>query len=363
MLEKGWDVTIICNMKPTFIERIPKGVKYYNVPMERSFNVLTAIKCTIELIKIFRKEKYTIVQYAATHAALYSSFASWLTGIPIRMHLQWGIYNYSEMGLCGYFYKFIEWLTCRFSTVVRPVSYKNLQIAINEGLFKPGKGNVLGQGGTVGVDLKEYPLSEKEIFRSEVRSRYGLLSTDYVLGFVGRISISKGNNELIEAFQQLCKTFKNAKLLLVGEDEGSVDRNLMKWAIESDKVVVTNRISHSDIPRYMAAIDCLIHPTYREGFGMVLQEAMAMAVPVITTDIPGPSEVIEDGKSGVLIRPKSTQSVYDAMKRAVTHPKEFSKYGINGRTRVETCFARSVMLERIYQDKEDLYNKFCKSKV
>ena len=96
---------------------------------------------------------------------------------------------------------------------------------------------------------------------------------------------------------------------------------------------------------------------------MVLQEAMAMAVPVITTDIPGPSEVIEDGKSGVLIRPKSTQSVYDAMKRAVTHPKEFSKYGINGRTRVETCFARSVMLERIYQDKEDLYNKFCKSKV
>ncbi|HIX22811.1 MAG TPA: glycosyltransferase [Candidatus Parabacteroides faecavium] len=363
MLEKGWDVTIICNMKPTFIERIPKGVKYYNVPMERSFNVLTAIKCTIELIKIFRKEKYTIVQYAATHAALYSSFASWLTGIPIRMHLQWGIYNYSEMGLCGYFYKFIEWLTCRFSTVVRPVSYKNLQIAINEGLFKPGKGKVLGQGGTVGVDLKEYPLSEKEIFRSEVRSRYGLLSTDYVLGFVGRISISKGNNELIEAFQQLCKTFKNAKLLLVGEDEGSVDRNLMKWAIESDKVVVTNRISHSDIPRYMAAIDCLIHPTYREGFGMVLQEAMAMAVPVITTDIPGPSEVIEDGKSGVLIRPKSTQSVYDAMKRAVTHPKEFSKYGINGRTRVETCFARSVMLERIYQDKEDLYNKFCKSKV
>ena len=359
MLERGWDVTIICNMKPAFIERIPKGVKYYNVPMERSFNLMTAVKCTHKLIKIFRKEKFTVVQYAATHAALYASFASWLTNVPIRMHLQWGIYNYSEMGLSGYIYKFVEWLTCKFSTVIRPVSHKNLQIAIDEGLFKEGKGKVLGQGGTVGVDLEEYPLSEKDNICSEIRKYYGIPADDYVFGFVGRISTAKGNNELLQAFKKITAKYSNVSLLLVGEDEGSIDRDLMNWAIKSDKVAVTGRVLHSEIPKCMAAMDCLVHPTYREGFGMVLQEAMAMAVSIITTDIPGPSEVIEEGKSGVLVKPQDIDSLYDAMKSAVVNPERFAEYGRNGRKRAEEYFARTVMLERIYQDKEELYKILC----
>lgn len=359
MLERGWDVTIICNMKPAFIERIPKGVKYYNVPMERSFNLMTAVKCTHKLIKIFRKEKFTVVQYAATHAALYASFASWLTNVPIRMHLQWGIYNYSEMGLSGYIYKFVEWLTCKFSTVIRPVSHKNLQIAIDEGLFKEGKGKVLGQGGTVGVDLEEYPLSEKDNICSEIRKYYGIPADDYVFGFVGRISTAKGNNELLQAFKKITAKYSNVSLLLVGEDEGSIDRDLMNWAIKSDKVAVTGRVLHSEIPKCMAAMDCLVHPTYREGFGMVLQEAMAMAVSIITTDIPGPSEVIEEGKSGVLVKPQDIESLYDAMESAVKNPERFAEYGRNGRKRAEECFARTVMLERIYQDKEELYKILC----
>jgi len=359
MMEKGWDVTIICNMKPAFIERIPKGVKYYNVPMERNFNPLVAIKSVTKLIKIFKKEKFTVVQYAATHAALYSSFASWVTRVPIRMHLQWGIYNYSEMGLSGYIYKFVEWLTCKFSTVVRPVSPKNLQIAIDEGLFKEGKGKVLGQGGTVGVDLTEYPLAEKATICDEVRSKYNIPQDDYVFGFVGRISTAKGNNELIRAFQKINAGFKNVSLLLVGEDEGSVDRDLMEWAVKSEKVAVTGRVPHTEIPRCMAAMDCMVHPTYREGFGMVLQEAMAMGVAIITTDIPGPSEVIEEGKSGILIEPQNTEAVYSAMLDAVNNPGKFAEYGRSGRERVEKCFARNVMLERLYQDKEDLYKELC----
>ena len=106
-------------------------------------------------------------------------------------------------------------------------------------------------------------------------------------------------------------------------------------------------------------MDCLVHPTYREGFGMVLQEAMAMAVSIITTDIPGPSEVIEEGKSGVLVKPQNIESLYDAMESAVKNPERFAEYGRNGRKRAEECFARTVMLERIYQDKEELYKILC----
>lgn len=357
MQERGWDVTIICNMKPDFIERIPGGFSYYNVPMTRSYNLWVALKCIWKLIRIFRKERYDIVQYAATHAALYSSFASWLCHIPIRVHLQWGIYNYSEMGLLGKFYKFVEWLTCLFSTDIRPVSHKNLNVAIEEGLFRREKGKVLGEGGTVGIDLNEYQLTQKDIFRQEIRSRYCIPESDYVFGFVGRISKAKGNNELIDAFKKVLSVRSDVTLILVGHDEGSVDRTLMEWAAHNSKIVFTGGIFHKDIPKYISAMDCLVHPTYREGFGMVLQEAMAMAVPIITTDIPGPSEVIEDGVSGILIHPHNESAICDAMMEVLNNKERFVQYGLNGRVRVEQHFSRPIMLERIYQDKEDLYKR------
>ena len=57
MQKRGWDVTLICNMNQQLIDKIPEGMHYYNVPMERSFSLTAAIKSTWQLIKIFRKFK------------------------------------------------------------------------------------------------------------------------------------------------------------------------------------------------------------------------------------------------------------------------------------------------------------------
>lgn len=107
-------------------------------------------------------------------------------------------------------------------------------------------------------------------------------------------------------------------------------------------------------------MDCLIHPTYREGFGMVLQEAMAMAVPIVTTDIPGPSEVIENNKTGILISPQSTMEILNAMDEVYNNREKYYLFGINGRKRVEKYFSREIMLEQLLNDKEDLLNQYFK---
>lgn len=359
---KGWDVTLMCNTKEHPMHRdVPKGMRYVHVPMERSFNLITAIKCIRLLIKEFRKTKPTLVQYGTTHAALFGSIASWVTRVPIRIHLQWGIYNYDEMGFVGKFYWFVEWLTCKLSTDIRPVSHKNLQVALDEHLFKPGKGKVLGQGGTIGVDLTQYPLDEKAMLRNQIRERLGIDVQKYVYGFVGRISRDKGNNELIKAFREI-ESNSNVVLLLLGANEGSIDKSLQEWADNCPKVIFTGRVNHDDIPKYLAAMDVLVHPTYREGFGMVLQEAMAMEVPIITTNIPGPSEVIEEGVSGVLVPSHDAVALGDAMNEFYEHQEKYKQYGKNGRIRVEKYFDRPVMIENIFQDKEELYNSFINNK-
>lgn len=360
MQQKGWDVTLMCNTNRHLLDRIPEGMDCVHVPMERSFSIGKAIKCTRQLIKEFRKRKPTIVQYGTTHAALFGSIAARIARVPIRIHLQWGIYNYDEMGFVGKFYWFVEWLTCKLSTDIRPVSHKNLQVAIDEHLFKPGKGKVLGQGGTIGVDLTQYPLAEKETIKQQIRNKYGISESSYVYGFIGRISKDKGNNELIEAFRNMADS--DAVLLLLGPNEGTIDKGLQEWAEKSPKVIFAGSVDHNDIPQYLAAMDVLVHPTYREGFGMVLQEAMAMEVPIITTNIPGPSEVIEEGISGVLVPSHDTDALYEAMIDSYKHQEKYKQYGKNGRIRVEKYFDRPVMIENIYHDKEELYNSFINNK-
>lgn len=356
MQQKGWDVTLMCNTNRHLLDRIPEGMEYVHVPMERSFSIGKAIKCTRQLIKEFRKRKPAMVQYGTTHAALFGSIAAWIARVPIRIHLQWGIYNYDEMGFVGKFYWFVEWLTCKLSTDIRPVSYKNLQVALDEHLFKAGKGKVLGQGGTIGVDLTQYPLAEKEVLRQQIRQKYEISEASYVYGFIGRISKDKGNNELLEAFRKIADS--NVVLLLLGPNEGTVDKELQEWAEKAPNVIFAGNIDHNDIPKHLAAMDVLVHPTYREGFGMVLQEAMAMEVPIITTNIPGPSEVIEEGVSGILVPSHDAKALSAAMSDFYNNQEKYAQFGKNGRIRVEKCFDRPIMIENIYRDKEELYNNY-----
>lgn len=360
MQQKGWDVTLMCNTNQHLLDRIPEGMECIHVPMERSFSIGKAIKCTRQLIKEFRNRKPTIVQYGTTHAALFGSIAARIARVPIRIHLQWGIYNYDEMGLVGKFYWFVEWLTCKLSTDIRPVSHKNLQVALDEHLFKPGKGKVLGEGGTIGVDLTQYPLAEKEALRQQIRNKYGISESSYVYGFIGRISKDKGNNELIEAFRNMSDS--DAVLLLLGPNEGTIDKGLQEWAEKSPKVIFAGSIDHNDIPKHLAAMDVLVHPTYREGFGMVLQEAMAMEVPIITTDIPGPSEVIEEGVSGVLVPSHDAKALAMVMLVFYTNQGKYAQFGKNGRVRVETYFSRPKMIHDIFVDKEELYDNYINNK-
>ena len=106
--------------------------------------------------------------------------------------------------------------------------------------------------------------------------------------------------------------------------------------------------------RYYCAMDVLVHPTYREGFGMVIQEAGALGVPVITTKIPGASEVMEDGVSSVHISPKSTEELAEAMREVRENPEKVKELGIRAYQRTKELYDRTVMLENQRKDYENL---------
>ena len=138
------------------------------------------------------------------------------------------------------------------------------------------------------------------------------------------------------------------------EAENKISAQLLEWAKNSENVIFTGRIVKREIPQYYAAMDAYVHPTYREGFGMVLQEAAAMELPIITTKIPGASEVMEDGKSCILCEAKNANDLAAKMNSLVSQPQFCFLLAKAARKRVEKYFERAIMLKQQFLDYESM---------
>jgi glycosyltransferase involved in cell wall biosynthesis len=238
-------------------------------------------------------------------------------------------------------------MVCRKSTHIRSVSPLNREFGIQEGLYRADKVSVVGNGGTIGVDMESYDIGKKPQWRTEIRSRYGLSEEDFLFGFSGRITVDKGCTELLAAFREFVQNGGNGKLLVVGpmDEDCGVEKELIDWANASDRVVFTGGVPGEEMRKYYAAMDVLVHPTYREGFGMVLQEAGALAVPVITTRIIGASEVMVDGQSCLLVEPKDAAGLADVMQKICRDTGLASRLSQAAYERTKTRYSRPVMLE------------------
>lgn len=353
--ENGYDVTYICNMNEQFQERNGGYANCINLPMRRGFHFFDIFKFTFKLKKIFKQEKFDVIYYATDNASFYSCLAGKMAKVPVRLYAQWGIHYVAASGVKRVIMKFLEKTTCKKSTIIRAQSPKNRQIAIDEKLCKPEKIKVLGLGGTVGVDFNEYEFDKKEEFRQEIRAQYGLSNEEFVFGFVGRITQDKGCRELLTAFKSGGFS-DNTKLMMVGMYDGCEGEllELIDWAKTSGKVVFTGHVKSHEVCKYMSAFDVLVHPTYREGFGKVLQEGLAMGLPIITTDVPGPSEVVEEGVSGMLVPSKDADALNRAMKELMADKDLMQSFAINGRKRAEENFERSKMVGNILTDLNEI---------
>lgn len=351
--EKGFDVTVMCgDMDEEFIKKHEQFAKVRPVPLERGIGIKSIFKSIREMKRIFREENFDIIQYSTPNAALCCSLCgSPFKKIKIRIYGQWGLrYVGFDGGLKRFIFKRIEKFTCKKATHIISTSPKNMEFAIEEKLCSGKKITVIGKGGTIGVDFGIYDISKKEENRRIIRKEYDIDDSTFVFSYIGRLNADKGVGELLSAYKELLKDCPDTKLMLIGMDDNTnpPSKELMDWARNCDNVIITGGVPANRVAQLMAATDILVHPTYREGFSMVLQEAMAMALPIITTDVPGPSEVIVNKETGILVASHSDKALLEEMKALMNDPQRCERYALNGRERVERFFARPVMLSNIY---------------
>lgn len=355
LANNGYEVTLVSTMDDDFKQKVSSFAKTYDLEMKRGgVSVFKMLGIISRLRKFFKKEKFDIVEYATPNASFYASIAARQAGIKVRNYNQWGIRYVSASGFSRFLLKRIEKMTCRYSTSIRAQSPKNMEFGIKEGLYKRSKVKVLGIGGTVGVILSDYDLENKAKIKEEIYLKYAIPSKAFLYGFVGRINKDKGVNELITAFREI--EDDNAYLMLVGLEDrvNPIREDLLSWAKDSKRVIFTGEIPAFEVPSYLLAFDLLVHPTYREGFGKILQEAMAAKTPVLTTDVPGPSEVVEDGISGMLVPAEDAKALQEMMEALKKDGVKRDLIAENGRLRAEQYFNREYMVNNHLLDVNEL---------
>lgn len=176
--------------------------------------------------------------------------------------------------------------------------------------------------------------------------------------YVGKLIHYKGVDILIRAFNiVLAKSPKNCSLLVAG-DGGERDElmNLVKRLDLCDHVTFSGGLPDELLPKCYQSSNLFILPSLasrREAFGIVLLEAMASGLPVITSDIPGPNEVVKNGETGLLVPPGNAEKLAEAI-ISLLDDNYSSQMGNRARKDVEKKYDWSVIAEAY----ERLYRRF-----
>lgn len=355
--KENWDITFVCNFDEDFAKSLPSYIRYKPIPMQRGMN-LDMFRVIRELRSFFELEQFDIVQYSTPNASFYASIAAKQAKVPVRLYCQWGMAYVGFSGIKRYLFKTVEKITCALSTWIEPDSISNLTFAHDEGLYPPNVGSVVWNGSACGVCLEKFDVFKKEQFKEQIFQKHDIPLNSFVFGFVGRITRDKGVNELFSSFRSVLDTHNDVYLLLVGptEFDGTMDENLISWSRECKNIIYAGYTD--SVEKYMAAMDCYVLPSYREGFGMAVVEAEAMGVPVVVSDIPGPIDAMEDGLTGIVVEKGNVSELTSAFNRLYEDRGFCEACGRAGVKMARSRFERGSLFKLIVEDRYRLTKEF-----
>jgi glycosyltransferase involved in cell wall biosynthesis len=210
-----------------------------------------------------------------------------------------------------------------------------------------------------GLDLAEFSLREVDDIRSEVRADLGLDAQHVVVGCVGRLVPWKGQHVFLRALARLTDSYPQLRGWIVGAAEAGKEgyrRHLRELVRE---LGLTERVDflgfREDVPRLLQSMDLLVHAsTAPEPFGRVIIEGMAAGTAVIATEAGAVPEIVESGRSGLLVRPDDVGSMAQGVEYALTHPRERKAWQQEARRVVEERFDVQAYVKGVSQVYEDI---------
>ncbi|MEJ5929230.1 glycosyltransferase [Corynebacterium sp. H128] len=311
--QRGYEVHLISAPGDT-ADRLSKEFVVHQVAMERRPNLVEDIKSLLQFVKVLRQIRPDAVLFGTPKASLLGLLSASILRVPVRIYWVHGLRLETAEGLAKRVFLLIEKIVAASATSVCAVSnsvYSKLR-ALKIGNAE--KITLLGRGSSQGVNMvKFHPRSGADERETVLRS-IGLDPNKYTIGFVGRLTAEKGVNELSEALALLPNVREEVQLIVLGEVEDASGEQLLARAASLG--IQTAALGHvAEVASFYKGMDLFCLPTYREGLVTVILEAFASRVPVVSTRVTGVVDLVEDGRTGLLVAPRDAESLAAAMLR------------------------------------------------
>lgn len=314
------------------VEALKKmGCKFIDAPVDRrGLNPVKDFELFIYYVELIKKIKPNLVITYTIKPNIYGSLACELLRIPYAVNITGLGTAFQKHGMLRKFVTTLYKISLSKAKVVFFENCENRQIFIDEHIV-PKSNTCLLNG--AGVDLEHFSYQEYPTDTDETRFL-----------FVGRVMKEKGVNELFKAMRMLCKDGVNCSLDVVGGFEENYQPIIKRYENEG---WLRYHGFQEDVRPFIKNCHCFVLPSWHEGMANTNLECAASGRPVITSNIHGCLEAVEDGKSGFLCEKQNVKSLYKVMKKFTEVPVEKRiDMGRCGKRRMEELFDKIKVVKK-----------------
>jgi L-malate glycosyltransferase len=337
-----FDVQIACfRSEGPLLATLRPEMPLRQYPVDRGFYHLRSILSQLHFANDVRQAKIDIVHTYGWYPNIFGIPAGWLAGRPIL------IASVRDTGayLTPSKVRALR-VTCTLADCVLANSAAGKSWLVEQGV-KPHKIEVIRNG----VKL---PAQNGKRGTGGFRRQFGIPDEAPVCACIGRVVAGKGIDVYLRAARILADQNRNVRFLIIGTHSFDTNHKLEMDALARElqldgRFIFTGE--RHNVEEILHDIDIVVHPSLTEGLSNVVLEAMAAGLPVVATRVGGNPELVQDGRTGVLVPPQNPIALAHAIAFLLDHPQTARQFGEAGRERIVREFSISEMLRRT----EDLY--------
>lgn len=341
-MAKGAGIDTICiPLNSKILTLFPTDVLYNPIKLITAMFYFFRSAYIFKIMSVLKKDNIDLIYSADTFSKIVGGIAGKRLGLKVIAHCH---ADYSGQLFKNIVEKFLKMVDLFFVDAI---------IAVSERVktcFKSHKASLRVTTIYNGIDTNIY---DPERVYSSIKEEFGINKDCLIIGNIASMDKLKGQIYLLKAMERLkIEGFDNILCIMCGT--GEEETNLKKFVYKSG--LVNNVLFfgfRNDIPRVLKIIDIMAITSFAESLSISAIEAMAMKVPVIATNVGGLPEVIDDGKTGILIPPGNVDALCEAIKYLIKNPEIRFQMGQNGRARVLGRFT----IEENVRKTEDIFLK------
>lgn len=311
--------------------------------LQRSINPVQDWRAYQQIRAILRDYKPDVVHTHSAKGGILGRAAAWKERVPAILHTVHGapFYEYQSLAARKFYQSCERWAARRCHRFIC-VADAMTDLMVNAGVALRDRFTTIYSG----MDVQ--PFVNAGQYRSAMRMQIGFSDDDIVVGKIARLFELKGHEFIVQAAPKVVEQCPKVKFLFVGDGalRGALETEIAHNGLQ-DHFVFVGLVPPQEVPKYIGAMDMLVHTSLREGLARALPQGLLAGIPAISYDIDGAREVVRTGETGYLLPPKSIEPLADAIAKLANDPVGRAAMGRNGRTFCESRFDHHHMTEQI----------------